>query len=229
MTAATIAPTSGATMNSHTWLSAVPPTTSAGPRLRAGLTEVPVSGMPMRCTITRREADGDARRTLDRRLVGGEQDDHDEDGGEHHLDQERAPLADKEMRLLPVAVGTETLGALVVQLRRGEHPIEQVGADDPAGELGHEVRHAFGQLHPSGGNEAERHRGVHVAARDRPDGVDEGHEHQAEGEGGGHDAGGVAQAEELEPERLGGHPDGDYHQDQRAEKFCQELLVMGHG
>ena len=52
MIAATIAPTSGATMNSHTWLSAVPPTTSAGPRLRAGFTEVPVSGMPMRCTIT---------------------------------------------------------------------------------------------------------------------------------------------------------------------------------
>ncbi len=37
-------------MNSHTWLSAVPPTISAGPRLRAGFTEVPVIGMPMRCT-----------------------------------------------------------------------------------------------------------------------------------------------------------------------------------
>ena len=45
-------PTSGATMNSQTWLSAVPPTTSAGPNDRAGFTEVPVSGMPMRCTIT---------------------------------------------------------------------------------------------------------------------------------------------------------------------------------
>ncbi len=53
MTAARIPPTSGATMKSQTWLSAVPPTTSAGPRLRAGFTEVPVSGIPMRWTITR--------------------------------------------------------------------------------------------------------------------------------------------------------------------------------
>ncbi len=47
-----MAPMSGATMKSHTWLSAVPPTTRAGPRLRAGFTDVPVSGIPMRCTIT---------------------------------------------------------------------------------------------------------------------------------------------------------------------------------
>ena len=51
--AATAPPTSGATMNSHTWLSAVPPTTRAGPRLRAGLTEVPVIAMPMRWTTVR--------------------------------------------------------------------------------------------------------------------------------------------------------------------------------
>ena len=51
-TAAISPPTSGATMKSQTWLSAVLPTTRAGPRLRAGLTEVPVSGMPIRCTIT---------------------------------------------------------------------------------------------------------------------------------------------------------------------------------
>ena len=30
-------------MNSHTWLRAVPPTTRAGPRLRAGFTEVPLT------------------------------------------------------------------------------------------------------------------------------------------------------------------------------------------
>lgn len=35
-------------MNSHTWFRAVPPTMRAGPRLRAGLTDVPVIGMPMR-------------------------------------------------------------------------------------------------------------------------------------------------------------------------------------
>ena len=31
----------------------MPPTTSAGPRLRAGLTDVPVKGMPIRCTAVK--------------------------------------------------------------------------------------------------------------------------------------------------------------------------------
>ena len=42
------APTSGATMNSHSCSSAHPPTNSAGPMLRAGLTDVFVIGMPTR-------------------------------------------------------------------------------------------------------------------------------------------------------------------------------------
>ena len=37
-------------MNSQTWLRAVPPTIRAGPRLRAGFTDVPVIGIPTRCT-----------------------------------------------------------------------------------------------------------------------------------------------------------------------------------
>lgn len=44
--AASPAPTSGARINSQTCASASPPTSSAGPRLRAGLTDVPVNGMP---------------------------------------------------------------------------------------------------------------------------------------------------------------------------------------
>jgi hypothetical protein len=45
-----MAPTIGATRNSQTWLSAWPPTTTAGPRLRAGLTEAPSKGMPIMFT-----------------------------------------------------------------------------------------------------------------------------------------------------------------------------------
>jgi hypothetical protein len=37
-------PTKGATMNSHSWPRASPLTISAGPRLRARLTEVPAGG-----------------------------------------------------------------------------------------------------------------------------------------------------------------------------------------
>jgi hypothetical protein len=46
--AAAIAPTTGATMNSHNWPQAFPPANKAGPKLRAGLTEVPVMGMATR-------------------------------------------------------------------------------------------------------------------------------------------------------------------------------------
>ncbi len=54
MRAATIAPMSGATMNTQSWESAVGSPwiamTTAGPKLRAGFTDVPVSGTPMMCT-----------------------------------------------------------------------------------------------------------------------------------------------------------------------------------
>lgn len=46
------APTSGATMNSHSCDSAVPPSNSAGPMLRAGLTDVPVIGIHTMCMST---------------------------------------------------------------------------------------------------------------------------------------------------------------------------------
>jgi hypothetical protein len=44
--AASTAPKSGATTNTQSWLSAQPPTKTAGPMLRAGFTEVFVTGMP---------------------------------------------------------------------------------------------------------------------------------------------------------------------------------------
>ena len=43
--AAITAPISGATINSQSCDSAIPPATTAGPRLRAGFTEVPVMGI----------------------------------------------------------------------------------------------------------------------------------------------------------------------------------------
>ena len=107
MIAATIAPTSGATMKSQTWLSAVPPTTRAGPRLRAGFTDVPGERDADEVDHHQAEADGHAGRTLNGGLVGGEEHDHDEDGGEDDLDEERAPLAHEQVGLLAVAVGAQ--------------------------------------------------------------------------------------------------------------------------
>lgn len=44
------APSRGATINSHSCERAVPPAKTAGPILRAGLTEVPVIGIQTMCT-----------------------------------------------------------------------------------------------------------------------------------------------------------------------------------
>ena len=43
-------PTKGATINTQTWVRAVPPTNIAGAKLLAGLTLVPVKGIPIMCT-----------------------------------------------------------------------------------------------------------------------------------------------------------------------------------
>ena len=46
-------PIIGATMKSQSCARASPPTNTAGPRLLAGFTDVPVIGMPTRCISTR--------------------------------------------------------------------------------------------------------------------------------------------------------------------------------
>ena len=43
----------GATQNNHNWLRAIPPTMTAGPKLLAGFTDVPVMGIPTKWIITR--------------------------------------------------------------------------------------------------------------------------------------------------------------------------------
>jgi hypothetical protein len=53
-TAAITAPIIGATINTQTCASAVPPT-SAGPRLRAGFTDVPVIGVPSHMDHSKRK------------------------------------------------------------------------------------------------------------------------------------------------------------------------------
>ena len=47
------APTIGAKMNTQTCCKAWPPRNNAGAKLRAGLTEVPVNGIPKMCTNAR--------------------------------------------------------------------------------------------------------------------------------------------------------------------------------
>ena len=51
--AAMKAPIIGANQNSQSWFKAVPPTKTAGPKLLAGFTDVPVTGMTTRWIRTR--------------------------------------------------------------------------------------------------------------------------------------------------------------------------------
>ena len=169
------------------------------------------------------EADGHAGGSLNGRLVGGEEHDHDEDGGEDHLDEECPALADAQVGGGAIAVRTEADPALRIEGRRVHHGVEQVGAGDGAGQLGHDVGHPLDELHAAGGDEAERHCRVDVRTGDRADGVGERRQHQPEGESGGRHAGRVAEPEELEAERLGGDADRNDDQHQRAEELRGEL------
>ena len=85
MTAPSRAPTIGATQNSQSCASAQPPTNSATPVLRAGFTEVLVTGMLIRWIRVSAEADGDRREALRRALVGRAEDDEQEHHGHDHL------------------------------------------------------------------------------------------------------------------------------------------------
>ena len=132
---------------------------------------------------------------------------------------EGAALVEVDDRVGPVAVGAQPLDLAAVGGDAGEHAPQDGGPGDGAGHLGHRVADPLGRLHAAGGHEAERHRRVHVASRDGPDGVGQGHEDEAEGEGRGDHAGGVAGAEQLEAEALGGHPHGDEHEYERSRRI----------
>ena len=79
-------PISGATRNSHNWRSAQPPTNNAGPILRAGLTEVFVTGNPDEMDQGQRQADGDARELRVRARVAGCEHRENEQESEDRLD-----------------------------------------------------------------------------------------------------------------------------------------------
>ena len=127
-----------------------------------------------------------------------------------------------------VSVGSEALDALRIDGRPGEDGVQAVGAGDAPGYLGYPVPGGFGDCHPAGNDETERHSRVHVTAGDGPDGVDQRHEHEAEGQGGGHDTGGITGPEQLEAEAQGGHPHGHKDQYCGAEEFGNQFAHIEH-
>ena len=130
------APSSGATMNSHSCSSAQPPTNSAGPMLRAGLTDRLVIGMPTRWISVSTSPIGmpanatAAIRSVADRTVKTRND------GQHDLGRERARPRVAVRRVVAVAVGAEALDVGVVAgLARRDDRQQQPGRDDRAGDL----------------------------------------------------------------------------------------------
>ena len=127
--AATAPPTSGATMNSHTWLSAVPPTISAGPEAARRVHRGAGDRNADQVHHGQAEADDEPAVEAFPTLLGGPEDDEDEHGGEHHLGQERAAGADMDIGRCAPAVGAEARSWRAVQRRRVEHAPQQQRAE----------------------------------------------------------------------------------------------------
>ena len=104
MTAPTMAPTMGATQNSHSWLTAMSGPNTATPVERAGLTEVLVTGMEM-VDQRQAQADGQAGKAGGSALGGGAQDHDQEDGGHHHLGHDGGGKVIAAGGVFAVAVG----------------------------------------------------------------------------------------------------------------------------
>ena len=217
MPAAQAAPTSGATMNTHTWDSAVmspfAAIMSAGPKLRAGLTEVPVRGDAHDVDESQRQADDDAGERSGLLVGRGAQHRQNEDAGQNNLNDKGARHAQAHGRGGVVAVAAKARFQNAAQIAHVDDEHEHGRSHNTANELGNPVPdkvlavQALVQKQPKG------HGRVDVAARHVSNDERHGHNRQPERHGdaeraqGGAGDGGAAAAEQCEDEgaeRLGG-------------------------
>ena len=217
MSPAIAAPSSGARTKSHSWTIASVPAKTPTPIERAGLTEVPVSGIASEVEHRERQADRErAERDVDlvARVGDGEDDPH-EDGGHQQLEQQGGPPGEAgalvaEEVLAHVALGDEALEAVA---EAEEHGAGEQGAEQLRGHVDADLapRQAPAQ------DGAERHGRVEVTAGDATHGVGHHQHGETEGQGRGDEVAaavdGSAAAEEDEHEG--------------AQNLCGELLPGG--
>ena len=175
------APIRGAMMKSQSCATAPgfePTPTSAGPIERAGLTEVPVMLMPTRwmaasvSPIARPAKPVGANGWVTPRMQTRNRNvaDHLEHEGRDDAvfaDIARAPAVLAERASPPLRLA-------------GQDEIEHDRCDDRPENLRDPVADHVGDAHPAGDIDAEAHRGIDVAARDRPDAVGHGDDREAE-------------------------------------------------
>ena len=150
--------------------------------LRAGLTEVLVTGMLIRWISVSARPMASGAKPAGARLSVDAEDDQQEEEGQHHLAR---PSARAEgvcrRRVLAVAVGGEAAGEREARLARGDHVEHRRGArwrPPPA----RPSRARSPASEAAAGPQAERHRRVEMAAGDVADGIGHGEHGEAEGE-----------------------------------------------
>ena len=171
----------GATQNSQSCSRAHPPAKRAGAVLRAGFTDVFVTGMLMRWMRVSPSpmAMGES---LGRATVGGAEDDDQEQPGHHDLGDEARGHRVAAGRVDAVAVrGEDVRGVQPAGLAACDE-VEDSGTGDGAENLGDDVGGEVGGGEALPRPEAHRHGRVQVAARDVADGVGHGQHGEPEGQ-----------------------------------------------
>ena len=159
-----------------------PPTNSAGPVLRAGLTDVLVTGMLIRWMSVRPRPMAKRRETGRGAPIRGAQDDHHEHEGHDDLGDRAGQQGVLARRMLTVAIGCEAILQREPRSTGGNH-VEDAGANDSADDLGDEIARQLPGLEAAAHPQAHRHRGIEVGAGDRPDGIGHRQHRETESEG----------------------------------------------
>ena len=138
------APTSGASQNSQSWAIYGPPANRAGPVLRAGLTEVLVTGIEIRWMSVRHRPIGMPAKPDRRALRRAADDDEQEEEGQQHFRQRSRRPGCICRGEIAVAVRGEAV-QLEAGLAGGDH-VEDRRRDDGADHLRDDVGHDIGGL-----------------------------------------------------------------------------------
>ena len=139
------APMIGASQNSQSWATYSPPANSAGPVLRAGLTEVLVTGIETRWISVRARPIGMPAKPDRGALRGGADDDEQEEEGHQDLHREAGAQAVLAGAEVAVAVRGEARWD-PARLARGD-PVEHSRGNDGADHLRDDVGHHVGGTH----------------------------------------------------------------------------------
>ncbi len=175
---ATAAPTIGATQNSQSCCSAAPPTNSAGPVERAGLTDVLVTGIEIRWIKVNASPMAIGAKPTGARPCGCAEDNHQEHEGQQKLDDQRRAQAIFARRTVAIAVGGKSTDAREIGLA-ADDKVEHRRCYDRAGDLREDIRDKIPAVEFAGSEQAHRNGGIEVATGNAAHRISHGEHGQA--------------------------------------------------